>query len=187
VTERGIPGVFGNARTLEEFVALRGESLVRFGYVLTGGDLHLAQDLVQAALMKVMGRWPRIVAGGYPEAYVRRAIVSGYLSGRRRRSALEVVISDVPERVEGNGFTERDDYADVDARDLAWRMIVGLPKGQRAIVALRYLEGWSDEQIAAVCGCAVSTVRSQASRALGALRERLGPEWTVTVGGERGA
>lgn len=186
MAERDVPDFAGGAPGLEAFVAARGESLVRFAFVLTGGDLHQAQDLVQAALVKVLARWTRIVAGGHPEAYLRRAIVTGYLSGRRRKSASEMVLSDVPEHV-GERFVDRDGFAEVDARDAAWRLITGLPKRQRAIVALRYLEGWSDEQIAAACGCAVSTVRSQASRALGALREQLGPEWTVPVGGEHDA
>src|SRR3954469_14955007 len=161
MAERGVPEAFSDAPRLEVFVAERGERLIRFAYVLSGGDVHQAQDLVQSALLKVLGMWPRIAAGGHPEAYLHRVIVTGYLSGRRRKSASELVTSDLPERLGGDEFSERDGFADVDARDAAWRLISSLPKGQRAIVALRYLEGWSDEQIAAACGCSSGTVRSQ--------------------------
>ncbi|HJQ43069.1 MAG TPA: SigE family RNA polymerase sigma factor [Jatrophihabitantaceae bacterium] len=180
MAESGRPSVDA-AQSLDDFVRARGDDLVRFAYVLTGGDVHQAQDLVQAALAKVMRRWPSIVAGGQPHAYLRRVVASLYVSARRRRSAGEVVISDLPDR------QVPDVFDDVDARDAAWRLIAGLPKRQRTIVALRYLEGWSDEQIAVACGCSSATVRSQSSRALNALRERLGPRWTVTIGGERRA
>ncbi|HWC44593.1 MAG TPA: SigE family RNA polymerase sigma factor [Casimicrobiaceae bacterium] len=164
--------------SLDEFVAARGDALVRFAYVLTGGDLHQAEDLVQSALAKVLGRWSRICAGGQPEAYLRRAVVTGYLSYRRRRSSTEVVTSSLPERAADDGF------ATADAQDAAWRLIAGLPKRQRAVLALRYLEDWPDEQIAAACQCSTGTVRSQASRALATLRAQRGPAWTIAAGSE---
>jgi RNA polymerase sigma factor (sigma-70 family) len=45
-----------------------------------------------------------------------------------------------------------------------------LPRRQRAAVVLRYYAGLSDEEVAAELGCRPSTVRSQISRALAALR-----------------
>jgi RNA polymerase sigma-70 factor (sigma-E family) len=167
--------------SLDVFVAARGDALVRFAYVLTGGDLHQAEDLVQNALAKVMARWERICAGGQPEAYLRRVVVTGYLSQRRRRASTELITSVVPDRAAVDGF------AASDAQDAAWRLIADLPKRQRAVIALRYLEDWSDEQIAAACHCSAGTVRSQASRALATLRQRLGPSWTISVGSEDGA
>jgi DNA-directed RNA polymerase specialized sigma24 family protein len=40
-------------------------------------------------------------------------------------------------------------------------------------LVLRYYEGLSDEEIAAVLGCSAGTVRGYASRALGVLRREL--------------
>ena len=50
-----------------------------------------------------------------------------------------------------------------------------LPRKQRAVVVLRYVEGLSDREIADLLGCSEVTVRSHASRALATLRIELRP------------
>lgn len=57
------------------FVLARSPALLRTARLITG-ETALAQDLVQAALMKAWPRWSRIDA---PEAYVRTAMVRTYL------------------------------------------------------------------------------------------------------------
>ncbi len=75
----------------DEYVAARGQALLRFGYVLSG-DAHLAEDLVQTALLKAHRHWRRVTAADQPEAYLRRMIVNSFLDHRRRRSAHEVPV-----------------------------------------------------------------------------------------------
>lgn len=55
-------------------------------------------------------------------------------------------------------------------RDAAWRLLATLPRRQRAVLVLRFYEDLADQEIAAVLGCAPSTVRSQAARGLAVLR-----------------
>ena len=47
---------------------------------------------------------------------------------------------------------------------------MGLPYGQRAAVVLRYWLDLTETETAAVLGCSVGNVKSQASRALAKLR-----------------
>ena len=51
------------------------------------------------------------------------------------------------------------------------RGLAMLPVRQRAVLVLRYFEDLSEVQAAAMLGCSVGTVKSQAARALARLRE----------------
>jgi RNA polymerase sigma factor (sigma-70 family) len=69
----------------------------------------------------------------------------------------------------------QDGTALVDDRDLLLRALSALAPRQRAVLVLRYWEGLSDAEIAAMMNCAIGTVRSQASRALDRLRQQAKP------------
>ena len=59
---------------------------------------------------------------------------------------------------------------DADLRRDLVTALVSLPPGQRAVLALRYLEDLTEQQTAETLGISVGTVKSQASRALRTLR-----------------
>lgn len=153
----------------DAFVRARMASLLRFGHVLTG-DPEAAADLVQDALERCGVRWSRLLEGGDPEAYVRRAIANGAVS-RWRRSRRETLVAALPDRA-------APDPAGHD--DGLWRLLATLPRRQRAVIVLRYYEDMSEERIAATLGCSVGTVKSQASRAIASLRAALGDEREAT-------
>ncbi len=56
--------------------------------------------------------------------------------------------------------------------DTMWAVLTTLPARQRAVLVLRYYEDLPDDTIAAILGCAPSTVRSLAFRAMGTLRDK---------------
>lgn len=70
----------------DEFVRARSAALGRTAYLLTG-DHHLAEDLLQHALMQAARHWERIAVS--PEAYVRRSMVHQNISWWRRRKFAE--------------------------------------------------------------------------------------------------
>ena len=59
------------------------------------------------------------------------------------------------------------------ARIDLYRALDRLPRRQRDIVVLRHLADLSEADVAALIGCSVGTVKSNASRARAALREVL--------------
>src|SRR5215470_13733804 len=59
------------AEELEDFLARRGKPLLRAAVLLTGSQ-EAGEDLLQAALERLLGHWPRIT--GDPEAYLRRTL-----------------------------------------------------------------------------------------------------------------
>ncbi|GAB7039266.1 MULTISPECIES: SigE family RNA polymerase sigma factor [Catenuloplanes] len=166
-TNESTTAVTGRAEDFDDFVHGRGRALLRFAYVLSG-DAHLAEDLVQEVLARMHRRWPKVTAMDSPEAYVRTAIVRQFVSWRRRFSAREAILADVPEPA---GFDEP--QARVAARDQMWQLMAGLPRSQRAVLVLRFYEDLPDDEIAALLGCGQSTVRSQAARALAKMRTML--------------
>ena len=149
----------------DAYVAARGADLLRTAFLLTG-DHQRAEDLVQTALGKVWPRWDRIVERGEsgPHAYVRKVMLTTYIAWWRRRWNGEQPTAELPEVVVAG---ERG--ATVERVDLV-RALAALPKGQRAVVVLRYVEDLSEADTAAALGCSVGTVKSQCSRALAALR-----------------
>lgn len=149
--------------TYEEFVTTRAQSLLRYGYVLTGNP-HDAADLLQESLVRLRAAWPRVINKRDPEAYTRTIMTRQHISIWRRRRR-ESLVSEVPEQV----YLERGlDRAERDPK--LWASLSALPRRQRTVLVLRYYEDLSDEEIATLLGISRGTVRSQAARALDKLR-----------------
>ncbi|WP_244930855.1 SigE family RNA polymerase sigma factor [Nocardioides sp. W7] len=115
----------------DEFVVARSQALVRSAYLLTQ-DEGLAEDLVQTALTKAWFAWRRI---DDPEAYVRRIMVPTSASWWRRRWTREAPTEQPPQRPDPAGT----ELAVAEGQDL-WNAIGHLPRRQRAVVVLRYLD-----------------------------------------------
>ncbi|GAA2354697.1 SigE family RNA polymerase sigma factor [Nonomuraea africana] len=149
-----------------EFVLARQQALMRTAYLLTG-DAHLAEDLLQSVLIKIVGQWPKLRKGGNPEAYTRKALVNQYISWRRRPHP-ELPSADPPDH--GASYDE----AALDRIVLRQALVKLTPK-QRAVIVLRFWEDLTEAQTAEALGCAVGTVKSQVHHALARLRA-LAPE-----------
>jgi RNA polymerase sigma-70 factor (sigma-E family) len=147
-----------------DFVAARSAALVRGATLLTG-DAATAQDLVQTALMKTWSRWPTVMRQDAPEAYVRRVMVSTFLTWRRRRWHGEQPVAILPELADA-----RDEFAVADFRRVVVAALAALPPRQRAVLVLRFFDDLTEAQTADAMGCSVGTVKSQTAKAFGALR-----------------
>jgi RNA polymerase sigma-70 factor (sigma-E family) len=162
-------GARANARD-DEFTAYlhaRQPALLRTAYLLTG-DLHQAEDVLQTSLAKLYLAWDRVQDRESVDAYVRRIMINENNSlwrrgWKRREHATDVL----PE-----GPPVRDTY-DEGASAALWDVVQTLPRKARAVVVLRYYEQLTEAETADVLGISVGTVKSQASRALAALRERM--------------
>jgi len=148
------------------FMAARQPRLLRTAYLLSGNRAD-AEDLVATALAKAWLAWDRVSTRESPDAYVRRILVNEHHSlWRRSFKRREHSTDEVPDR-----GTESPDYDDRDR--VLWDFVGTLPRKQRAVVVLRYYEELSEAETAEVLGVSIGTVKSQASRALAALRQRV--------------
>ena len=150
-----------------DFVAARGHALIRTAYLLTG-DQQLAEDLVQTALEKAVRHWSRIRDPGAAEAYVRRTICRENVSLWRRRRLTELPTPDLPEPRRAPAASDQTDrFAD---RMVLREALMQLGRRQRTVLVLRYFEDLTEQQVAELLGISVGTVKSQAHRALVAMR-----------------
>ncbi len=156
----------GSVRDAEfaDFVAGAHTSLVRTARLLTG-DRHSAEDLMQAALVRVYLHWGRSAGWDSPQAYARKVVVNLYATWRRRRWHTEVIRPD-EDRVADAG----DMAGSAETRLELDRALATLPRVQRAVVVLRFYEDLSVEETAALLGCSPGTVKSRTKRALERLR-----------------
>jgi RNA polymerase sigma-70 factor (sigma-E family) len=157
-------------RDLERFVAEHHPRLVGM-LLLRTGNLELAEDVAQEALLKLVERWDSVKAMDSPWGWLATVAINQHISIFRR----------VQTRVRKQPLLERDaitsaqpEYA-VEALDL----LSSLPERQRTAVILRHYAGLSVAETAAAMGCEPGTVKSSTARARSALRESLKEEVLV--------
>ena len=160
---------------LDELVRPRGRALVGYAYLLTG-DTREAEDLVQDALVRTFtrGRGTREVASA--EAYVRRAILTTYIDGFRRRRHWATIrhLTAVAESSPPDGPHAGPEPV-VTTRLAVQQALALLPPRERACIVLRHFEDMTVAQVADALSLSVGTVKRYLSDATRTLESRLGP------------
>ena len=156
----------GDEAGFREFARDRALPLRRTAFLLCG-DWHLAEDLVQVALIKLYRVWPKVARTGPVDNYARQVLLRCWLDERRRpwrrNERRDGVVPEEP----------RPDAADAGISGDLLRALAGVPPKQRAAVVLRYCADLPVAEVAKVLRCSEGTVRSQAARGLEALRAAL--------------
>ncbi len=137
---------------------------IRLAFLLTG-DRALAEDLVQEAFARLVGRLRHLRDPGAFGTYLRRTIVNLATSHFRRRRVERAYL----ERTATAPETNVNEELDATMHDA----LVRLPERQRAAIVLRFYEDLSDVQMAEVLRCSRGTVRSLVSRGMTTLRSEL--------------
>ncbi|WP_232680753.1 SigE family RNA polymerase sigma factor [Nocardioides sp. R-C-SC26] len=154
-----------------DYLTARQPALLRTAYLLTG-DRHQAEDILQTSLAKLYLAWDKVADRNATDAYVRRIMVNEINSlwrrpWKRREHSTDVI----PE-----GEPHPDAHVDASRRErdgALWEIVQSLPPKARAVVVLRYYEQMSEAETADALGISVGTVKSQCSRAIAALRDRV--------------
>ena len=136
---------------------------VAIGYALTG-TREGAEDLVHDAFEALHRRWPDIVD---PAAYLRRTLTN-LSTSRFRKLGSEARTLDRLRR-------RRDEFVELEPADAElWAAVRALPRGQRAVVVLFYVEDRSIEDVAQILEIAPGTTKSSLHDARLALARALG-------------
>lgn len=136
---------------------------------LLTGDRHRAEDLVQETFWRVERAWGTIEHRDAAGAYARTVMVrlAQRWSTRRWRGELPTEAPALEQLDPGCSDGGLDRVANA---DLVERALLALPVAQRAVVVLRFYDGYSEAEIAGLLGCSPGTVKSRCARALHALR-----------------
>lgn len=146
----------------------------RLAYLLTG-DPSRAEDLVQEAFVRMVGRFAHLRAPDAFDAYLRRTIVNLHTSYLRR---LRLERNYVERERKAVGRSSVDAAPDLGVREDLWRALLDLPPRQRAALVLRFYEDLSERETAEVLGCSPAAAKALVARGMEALRDRIRREGT---------
>ena len=131
--------------------------------MLCGSDYARAEDAVNAAFVKALTRWSTVREMDAPGGWVTRVALNNAKRSLRIRNRR---IRQLHSQTEG--FVE-DRYRDAEL----WRAVNQLPSRQRHALILRYVDDYSQEQIAKEFDIAPGTAAATLSQARKSLRSRI--------------
>jgi RNA polymerase sigma-70 factor (sigma-E family) len=155
--------VEARADTLRRAYEHHGARLLRLA-TLVAGSRDVGEEIVQEAFVRAATALPRLSdeeIGPY-----LRTVALNVWRNRLRRLTIE-------RRIRMRWIAQSQDERPFEDRDALWRAIRRLPPKQRACLVLRFYEGLSERETAAVLGCSLGTVKSLSSRGLARLRREM--------------
>lgn len=163
-----LPGAF--RETFDSFYTRERESIVGLALVLSRSRAA-AEDLAQEAFVQALIRWDQLQAYDDPGAWVRRVVANHAVSRFRRMTVEARAILRIGH---SRGYTP--DIADQVTS--VWDEVVRLPKRQAQVIALRFVDGRSIEEISRILECSENTTKTHLMRAKKTLASRLDMERT---------
>ena len=170
------PSTPEQAEFLERAIDRYGKATYNFAFRLTRNEAD-ARDLTQEAFIRVYRAWRSFKPGTSFLSWIYRIVTNLHRDElRRRRGRYQ---EEIPEDNEPQAFGgERplavspiDEYVEGQFSEPVSRALEALSAEQRQIVVLADIEECSYQEIAAIVGCSIGTVRSRLHRARGQLRK----------------
>ena len=134
------------------------------------GDKERADDLVQETLFKAWNHLDSFKEGTNLKAWLFTILRNTYFSERRKRRR---EVEDADGTYAGRLATHPEQHGHMDMQDFR-AVLVRLPDDQREALILVGAAGFSYEEAAEICGCAVGTIKSRVNRARNRLADMLG-------------
>lgn len=152
-------------------------SLRAFAISLTG-NVERADDLVQDTMMRAWAGFASFTEGTNLKAWLFTILRNAFTSQfRKRRREVEDADGEYAATLVSPAGQESKAALD-DMRDA----LAKLPAEQREAVLLVGASGFSYEETAEICGCAVGTVKSRVNRGRARLAELMyGPDWANEI------
>ena len=130
------------------------------------GNVEDAEDAAAEALARAMVRWGRVRDLPYRDAWVMRVTANVAIDMFRKRRTVPLELGVV------------EDGSDNAALRIALvAALSALSRRQREVVALRYVAGLTEGEVASCLGISVNSVKKHMLRGTSSLREQLEGEW----------
>ncbi|MFN2506507.1 MAG: sigma-70 family RNA polymerase sigma factor [Acidimicrobiales bacterium] len=131
------------------------------------GRVNDAEDVAAETLGRALIAWKRLAGQPHQEAWVAKVAANRAIDVFRQARHLALQ----PDR-------EAVDPAEAAVLRVALvAALKGLSRRQRQVVALRYLAGFSEGEVARSLGISLNSVKKHTLRGVSALRARLGEDW----------
>jgi len=173
--------LFGIRRSRSEALQETRARLYRVAYSWSH-NAALAEDLVQETLAKAVVKADQLRDPAARDSWLFSILANCYRDHFRRHREMD----DVDEMELGHDHTPESESGRLEVAGRVRAAIARLPEGQRQVVTLVDLEGFSYIEVAGILGIPIGTVMSRLCRARAALREQLQEMLqprTVTAGG----
>jgi RNA polymerase sigma-70 factor (ECF subfamily) len=134
-------------------------------------DTEEARDVVQGALVEALDHWSAVRDPAAVTGWLRRIVVNRAYSHLRRRRFWNVVGKVLLVKEEELAPAPDEAVEQREHRARLARALEDLPARQAMAFSLRYLEGWSFDEVADAMNIDRGTVRIHVQRAVAALKE----------------
>ena len=147
--------------------------------VALSGSKDRGEDLAQATFLKALQRFETFRIGTNCKAWLMRILRNTWVDELRHRKVVGPEVPVDENLLPGTVDAERTSWSDASdllenfADEQVIRALGELPDDQRLTLFLVDVEDMPQDEVAGVLGVAVGTIKSRASRARSALRDRL--------------
>jgi RNA polymerase sigma factor (sigma-70 family) len=128
-------------------------------------DRHVAEELAQDTIVRIIGDWGRVRQLDSPSAWAHRVAINLANSHLRRRLAERRALR----RLSNRPRVEQHD-PDTSTAVAVRAAVAGLPRRERAVVVLRFFADFSVRDVADLLGMPEGTVKTLTARALAGMR-----------------
>ncbi len=141
------------------------------------GESLAAEDVLQIVFMKIHRGLPDFRFESQLSTWIYRIALNQCLNENRRRVAQHVPLESLlgsGEEINVSSLPD-DKQAHNERREIIRQAVMELSPKLRSVIALKYLEGLSYDEMAQVLECSPGTVASRLNRALAQMEARLRP------------
>src|ERR1700689_4145909 len=137
------------------------------------GDPAIAQDIAQDTFLKLFSTIGSFRGDSNFESWLYRTVVNRCFDQKRRTRRLTPLLDEVLTALRTPDLSVLDEVLRAEMSTHVRSVADSLAPDQRMVIVLRYTQGLSYDEIAAILGCASGTIASRLNRAHKVLQRRL--------------